>query len=76
MSPHILTISRVIELQFKGDWSRWKAKTRWYMFSEGKRTQFCLEDIQIYSSTNIGLLMSNRYCLHIEVLLSDVSSDF
>jgi len=24
----VLTISRVIELHFKQDWSRWKAKTR------------------------------------------------
>jgi hypothetical protein len=29
-----LTISRVIELHFKRDWSHWKAKTRGYKFSE------------------------------------------
>jgi hypothetical protein len=33
-----LTISRVIELRFKWDWSRWKAKTRGYKFSEWRRT--------------------------------------
>ena len=36
-----LTISRVLELHFKWDWSRWKAKTRGYRSSEGRRTQFC-----------------------------------
>ena len=41
-----LTISRVLELHFKWDWSRWKANTR------GRRTQFCLQDGQNGSSTN------------------------
>jgi hypothetical protein len=38
----VLTISRVIKLHFKRDWSCWKAKTRGYKCSEGRRTQFCL----------------------------------
>jgi len=42
----LLTISRVLELHFKWDWSRWKANTR------GRRTQFCLQDGQNGSSTN------------------------
>jgi hypothetical protein len=33
-----LTISRVLELYFKWDWSRWKVKTWGYKFSEGRRT--------------------------------------
>jgi hypothetical protein len=37
-----LTISWVIELYFKRGWPRWKAKTRGYKFSEGRRTQFIL----------------------------------
>ena len=48
-----LTISRVIELHFKRDWSCWKAKTWSYKFSEGRRTQFRLQDSQNCSSTNI-----------------------
>jgi hypothetical protein len=71
-----LTISRVIQLHFKKDWSRWKAKTRGYKFSKGRRTQLCLQDSQNFSLTNIRLLLSNRYCLDIELLLSDLSSDF
>jgi len=46
------TISRVLELHFKWDWFRWKAKTRGYKFSKGRRTQFCLQDSQNFSSTN------------------------
>ena len=37
-----LPISKVIELYFKRDWSRWKAKTQGYKFSEKRRTQFYL----------------------------------
>jgi len=48
-----LTISRVIELRFKLDWSHWKAKTWGYKFSEGRRTHFSLQDSQNWSSTNI-----------------------
>ena len=33
-----LTISRVIELHLKRDGSRWKARTRGYKFSGGRRT--------------------------------------
>jgi hypothetical protein len=47
-----LIISRVLELRFKWDWSRWKAKTRGYKFSAGRRTQFCLQDSQTCSSTH------------------------
>jgi len=47
-----LTISRVLELHFKWDWSRWKAKTRGYKFSKERRTRFCLQDSQNYSSTH------------------------
>jgi len=47
-----LTISRVLELHFKWDWSRWKAKTWDYKFFEGIRTQFCLQDSQNCSSTH------------------------
>jgi hypothetical protein len=46
-----LTISRVLELHFKWDWSRWKAKTRGYKFSKGRRTQLCLQNSQNCSST-------------------------
>jgi hypothetical protein len=70
-----LTISRVIKLHFKWDWFSWKAKTRGYKFSKGRRTQFCLEDNPNCSSTNIGLLLSNCYCFDVELLLSDLSSD-
>jgi hypothetical protein len=48
-----LTISRVIELCFKRIWLCWKAKTRGYKFSEGRRTQFCIKDSQNHSSTTI-----------------------
>jgi hypothetical protein len=48
-----LTISRVIELFFKQDWYRWKAKTWGYKFSEWRRTQLCLQDSQNCSLTNI-----------------------
>jgi hypothetical protein len=37
-----LTIYRVLELHFKRDWSHWKANTRGYKSSEGRRTHFCL----------------------------------
>jgi len=47
-----LTISRVLELHFKWDWSRWKAKTRGYKFSERRRIQFCLQNSQNCSSTH------------------------
>jgi hypothetical protein len=47
-----LTISKVLELHFKLDWYRWKAKTRGYKFSEGRRTQFYLQDSQNCSSTH------------------------
>jgi hypothetical protein len=47
-----LTISRVLELYFKWDWSHWKAKTRGYKFSKGRKTQFCLQDSQNCSSTH------------------------
>jgi hypothetical protein len=47
-----LTIYRVLELHFKWDWSHWKAKTWGYKFSEGRRTQFCLQDSQNCSSTH------------------------
>jgi hypothetical protein len=52
-----LTISKVLKLHFKWDWSRYKAKTRGYQFSEGRRTQFYLQDSQNCSSTN------QSYCL-------------
>jgi hypothetical protein len=59
-----LTISRVIELRFKRGWSRWKAKTWCYKFCEGKRTQFCLQDCQNRSSTNIWTVTVQllQYC--------------
>jgi hypothetical protein len=66
-----LTISIVIELHLKRDGSRWKASTRGYRFSEGRRSQFCLQGRQNCSSTNIGLLLLNCYCLFIELLLCD-----
>jgi hypothetical protein len=47
-----LTISKVLELHFKLDWYHWKAKTRGYKFSEGRRTQFCLQDNQNCLSTH------------------------
>jgi len=62
-----LTISRVIEFYLEWDWSRWKAKTRGYKFSVGKRTQFCPLDCLNCSSTNIWLLLSKCYCLDIEL---------
>jgi hypothetical protein len=67
--PHFrfLTISRVIEFYLEWDWSRWKAKTRGYKFSVGKRTQFCPLDCLNCSSTNIWLLLSKCYCLDIEL---------
>jgi len=34
----LLTISRVLELHFKWDWSHWKVNTRGYKFSKGRRT--------------------------------------
>jgi len=37
-----LTIYEVIELRFKRDLSRWKAKTLGYKFNDSRRTQFCL----------------------------------
>ena len=54
----VLTISRVIELCFKRDSSRWKAKIQGYKFSIGRRTQFCPQVSQYFSSTNIWLLLS------------------
>jgi len=48
----ILTIYGVIELRFKRDQSRWKAKTWGYKFNASRRTQFCLKDSQNCSSTN------------------------
>jgi len=57
-----LTISGVIELHFKRVWSRWKSKTWGYKLYEGRITEFCPQDSQNCSSTNIGLLLSNCYC--------------
>jgi len=42
-----LTISRVLELCFKRDWSRWKAKTRGYKSFEGRRTHFAPKIVKI-----------------------------
>jgi hypothetical protein len=69
-----LTISRVIELCFKRDWSRWKAKTWGYKFSVGRRTQFCLQDSLNCSSTNIWtvtfqLLLSRFWTVTVWTLL-------
>jgi len=47
-----LTISGVIELRFKRDLSRWKAKTWGYKFNASSRTKFSLQDSQNCSSTN------------------------
>jgi hypothetical protein len=58
-----LIISGVIELHFKRDWSHWKAKTRGYKFYVERRTQFCPQDSQNCSSTNIRLLLYNCYYL-------------
>ena len=57
--PHLrfLTIFRVLELCFKWDWSRCKAKTWAYKSFERRRTQFYPQDSQNFSSTN------QSYCL-------------
>jgi hypothetical protein len=62
-----LTISRVIELRFKRDWSRWKAKTWGYKEWEPSSAS---KIVKIAHQQTFGLLLSNRYCLNIELLLS------
>ena len=47
-----VTISGVLGFHFKQGWSRMKAKTWGYKSNERRRTQFCPQDIQNYSSTN------------------------
>ena len=66
-----LTISRVIELCFKQDWSLWKAKTWGYKFSEGRRTHSASKTIKITHQQTFELLLFNCYCLVFEPLLSD-----
>jgi hypothetical protein len=66
----LLTISRVIELCFKRDWSCWNDKTPGYKFFEGRRTQFYPQNSQNCSSTNqtycpIGYVMTqSRFVTH------------
>jgi hypothetical protein len=42
-----LTISRVLELHFKWDWSHWKAKTRCYKFSEEREPSSASKIVKI-----------------------------
>ena len=42
-----LTTSKVIELHFKRDWSRWKAKTRGYKFSKEEEPSSASKTVKI-----------------------------
>jgi hypothetical protein len=64
-----LTKARVIELCLEWDYSRWKAKTRGYKFSVGRRTQFCPLDFQNCSSRNMWLLLSRHWTVTVRALL-------
>jgi len=67
-----LTISRVIDLRFKQNLCRRKAKTWGNKFYDLRRTQLCLWKSQNCLSTNTGLLLSNCYCptVTVQLLLS------
>jgi hypothetical protein len=66
-----LTISRVIELCFKRDWSHFQAKTRGYKFFEEWEPSSAPKIVKIVLQQTLDC-----YCLDIEMLLSDPSSDF
>jgi len=68
-SPHIFNYIWSYRSLFQARLSCWKVKTRGYKFSVGRRTQFCPQDIQNGSSTNIGLLLSKNWNVTVWPLL-------